>query len=66
MSINVYSEGCYGQLMKSFYANLKIIFGVVIAFGVMQLFGLVLAVSVIIVLRRVGYSRMSPTHNPRT
>lgn len=56
---NIYTDGCYKALLKSFYDNLRIIFGVLLAFAVLQLFGLILAVSVLIVLKRMGYTRLS-------
>jgi len=59
LPLNIYTDGCYKNLLKSFHLNLRVIMGVTLAFAVLQLFGLILSVLVIIVLRRRGYTRMA-------
>nr|XP_047139789.1 tetraspanin-3 isoform X2 [Hydra vulgaris] len=55
---NLYNKGCFDEVLNSFNLNLKNIAGILIGFAVFQIFGMIITTYVIIILRKLGLSRL--------
>jgi len=64
LPINLYEKGCWGILERSYADNIRYITGVFLAFAIFQLFGLILTIYMLVILKRkLRYKRIieSPT-----